>query len=117
MVSRQRGRDKAKLTPEQRRRLDELGFYWALREMNWEQRFSELGSFWEKHGHCDVPRRWPDNPGLRGWVLRQRYRKHTLRADRIRKLDGLNFRWLSVEGGTARSTTTGRFVIGRSAEG
>ena len=48
-----RSRDKGKLTPEQRRRLDELGFCWALRETDWEQQFSELKAFWQTHGHCD----------------------------------------------------------------
>ena len=110
-VSRQRSRDKPKLTPEQRQRLEELRFCWGLRETNWEERFSELESFWENHGHCDVPRDWPGNPGLRGWVLRQRYRKNTLSENRVRKLEGLNFRWLRPEGGTTRSTSTGRFVV------
>jgi hypothetical protein len=113
-VRRQRGRDQPKLTSQQRRRLDELGFRWALRESDWEQRFSELRAFWQRHGHCDVPRQWSENPGLHGWVLRQRYRKHTLSAERISKLDELNFRWPTPEGGTIRSPITGRFVVSQA---
>ncbi len=109
-VTRQRSRDKRKLSSEQRHRLDDLGFCWALRETNWDQRFSELHAFWEKYGHCDVPRQWPGNPGLRGWLLRQRYRKHTLSAGRIRKLNGLNFRWRGPGGGKERLSVTGRLV-------
>jgi hypothetical protein len=110
-VKRQRGRDQTKLTSQLRRRLDELGFCWALRESDWEQRFSELRFFWLKHGHCDVPRKWSENPSLHGWILRQRYRKHTLSPERIRKLDELSFRWPTPEEGTTRSPITGRFVV------
>jgi hypothetical protein len=114
-VARQRGRDNGNLTPDQRLRLDDLGFCWAVRETNWEQRFSELQAFWEKHGHCDVPRSWSENPGLGGWALRQRYRKETLSGERIRKLDRLGFRWLDPDKGKKRSEITGRFVMNAGA--
>jgi hypothetical protein len=64
-----------------------------VREDNWAQRFAELVAFKKLHCHCDVPRDWPENPHLGRWVLHQRYRKHTLSAERIRKLDWLDFRW------------------------
>ena len=90
---RQRTRDKSKLTGDQKRRLNELNFCWGRREANWEERFTELVAFKRKHGRSDVPKNWPQNPRLGQWVLRQRYRKHTLSAQRIDKLDRLGFRW------------------------
>jgi hypothetical protein len=96
-VARQRGRDKAKLTSLQKRRLEKLGFVWAVRESHWAQRFAELVAFKKQHGHCEVPRDWPKNPRLRGWVFRQRYRKDTLSAERIKKLNRLDFRWLAED--------------------
>jgi hypothetical protein len=92
-ASRQRGRDKARLTSLQRRRLEKLGFVWAVRQNHWAQRFAELVAFKKQHRHCEVPRDWPKNPRLGGWVLRQRYRKATLSAERIKKLNRLDFRW------------------------
>src|ERR1041385_8584577 len=90
---RQRTRDKSKLTGDQKRRLNELNFCWGRREANWEERITELVAFKRKHGRSDVPKNWPQNPRLGQWVLRQRYRKHTLSAQRIDKLDRLGFRW------------------------
>jgi len=95
-VRRQRGRDQAKLGADQRRRLTELGYCWAPREINWEERFAELRAFEKIHGHCNVPQEAPE---LRRWVLRQRYRKRTLSEERVRKLDQLNFEWLRLERG------------------
>jgi len=109
-VRRQRGRDEGNLSVVQRQRLNEIGYRWNPRDSNWEQRFNELKSFWKANGHCNVPRDFKKNTGLRGWVLRQRYRKETLGADRVRKLDGLKFRWLGPNGGQVRSPVTGRFV-------
>ena len=42
--------------------------------------------------------------------MRQRYRKHTLSAEREGKLDKLDFRWLGPKKGRTHSKITGRFV-------
>jgi hypothetical protein len=110
-VRRQRGRDKEHLSATQAARLTRMGFQWTRRrENNWEQRFAQLEGFHKQYGHCNVPRRWQANPGLREWSLRQRYRKETLSDHRVRKLDRLGFRWLGPRRGTGRSRVTGRFV-------
>ena len=109
-IFRQRGKDMKKLTAEQRRRLTDLGFCWTPRESNWEQRFGELQKFWQAHGHCNVPRRWMNDPHLRGSALRQRYRAQTFSAERVRKLDQLNFKWLGAKRGVTRSRISGRFI-------
>lgn len=38
----------------------------------WQRQFEELRRFKRKFGHCRVPRRWPENPGLARWVSIQR---------------------------------------------
>lgn len=110
-VRRQKGRDKNRLSQSQFERLSRLGLQWTLREHHWEQMFKELAKFQKTKGHCNVPRHWPQNPALRTWALRQRYRKDTLSSERIRKLDALGFRWLGPRRGKLRSVVSGRFVI------
>ena len=92
-AARQRSRDKGRLTPAQKLRLEELGFSWAPREDHWQRRFAELVLFRQRHGHCDVPSDWAENPELGRWVLHQRYREHPLSTERIEKLHRLGFRW------------------------
>jgi hypothetical protein len=97
-VKRQRGRDRVKLTPEQKRRLVEIDFCWEKRESSWEQRFEQLATFFKRFGNADVPKNWSENPALGRWVLHQRYRKNTLSSERIAKLDDLRFRWPATVG-------------------
>ena len=92
-VSRQRGLGEGGLTADQKGKLDEVGFCWAVMEAKWERRFAELVRFHRQQGHCDVARTWPDNPKLGEWVLTQRYHKDTLDAVQREKLDGMGFRW------------------------
>jgi hypothetical protein len=76
--------------------LDRIGFTWSIdpRE-SWEQRFEELESFKKKHGHCNVPKRYPQNRQLANWVgtLRSLKRRNTLDKRTIRRLDKLGFHW------------------------
>jgi predicted helicase len=62
---------------------------------NWEERFGQLRAFEERFGHCVVPNRWGENPGLGFWVGNQRQRKktNTLSEDRIRRLEEIGFNW------------------------
>jgi len=64
----------------------------------WEERLGQLQSFKERHGHCNVPRGWPENPSLSYWVINQRYklRKGTLPQDRIRRLQVSGISWVSA---------------------
>jgi hypothetical protein len=70
---------------------------------NFEERLKELRKFKQKHGHCQVPHKFPQNPQLGTWVDTQRrlYRAHkrapgrptTLSQENIEKLleVGFNF--------------------------
>ena len=81
--------------------LDALGFCWA-RHTAWEQRIHDLKAFKEKHGHCNVPHRYPANPGLGTWVsgVRRRKKLGELATDRILSLDALGFCWERSRRGT-----------------
>ena len=61
----------------------------------WEKRFSELVRFKAEHGHCNVPRRWSENPELGRWVAKQQavYRRGELSPDRVERLEALGFEW------------------------
>lgn len=62
-------------------------------EIDWNARYLELKLFKERYGHCNVPQRWPENPTLGSWVIRQRSYKEYLSPDRIKKLNQLKFIW------------------------
>jgi len=61
----------------------------------WEKRYSELITFQEEHGHCNVPVKYVLNPKLANWVQRQRrlYRKGQLKEYRLCKLNEVGIVW------------------------
>jgi superfamily II DNA or RNA helicase len=61
----------------------------------WDLRYGELVAFRSRCGHCNVPYKYPDNPELAAWVIRQRGRKSRskLSPERIKRLDALGFVW------------------------
>jgi hypothetical protein len=66
-----------KLAEERIRCLEELGFRWALRKRSafrpdWNLMLAALTAFKERHGHRNVARRWPEDPGLSWWVVKLR---------------------------------------------
>lgn len=103
------------LTQERIDLLNELGFTWTIRSRDtlgesWFQRLQELKAFKNKYGHCLVPSRYNEAPGLGTWVGSQRsaYRlwkqaqanpgsvvpgSTAMNEDRIRELDQLGFVW------------------------
>jgi hypothetical protein len=64
---------KKKLDPELVNKLDSIGFVWSLKEQNWEKNFQKLIEFKNIHGHCKVPRVFPEDSSLANWAagLRQ----------------------------------------------
>lgn len=62
---------------------------------SWEQRFKELESFQQAHGHCNIPALWQTNPALGHWVrnLRHAKKRGTLAEEKVRRLDALGFCW------------------------
>jgi hypothetical protein len=89
-----------KLDPARIKLLDGLGIVWAPSNLAWEQLYGELCAYKKKHGNCAVPTKWPKNVRLADWVQRQRIwrKKGKLRADRLAKLEKLDFCWEIYKG-------------------
>jgi hypothetical protein len=95
-VSTQRSARKTnRLPPESISRLDALGFEWDRFSAAWDERLTELQTFKDQHGHCNVPAVYSENPKLGSWVSVQRgtRRANNLSPDRISRLDALGFEW------------------------
>ena len=90
---------KGKLAEDKIARLEEIGFVWDILEEAWEENFLELQRFREEHGHCKVPKRYPQNPFLGVWVSVQRYafKKGKLSEDKIERLEEIGFVWDVLE--------------------
>ncbi|WP_080132990.1 DEAD/DEAH box helicase [Chlamydia suis] len=90
-----------KLSEDRIARLEEIGFVWDVLEEEWEKNFLELKRFQEEHGHCKVPRGYPQNPDLGSWVGTQRYafKKGKLSEDKIERLEEIGFVWDVLEEG------------------
>lgn len=77
-------------------RLEELGFTWRLVEPTaWEKMFSLLTDFKSRHGHCNVPQRFPENIRFGRWVNTQRmkFKNGKLGMEKQRRLEVLGFSW------------------------
>ncbi len=70
------------------RLVEELG-------VTWDERYGQLKAYIEKHGNCNVPLRWQDNPKLGSWCNDQRklFKENKLLADRTTRLEQLGFVW------------------------
>jgi hypothetical protein len=86
---------KGKLAAERVERLEALEFESKPQAAAWEKTFAELEAFNRVHGDCNVPIGWPENPTLASWVQAQRSRKTKgkLAAERVKRLDALEFEW------------------------
>jgi superfamily II DNA or RNA helicase len=107
VIHQRRLNKKEALSTERVRRLNQIGFSWnpheflkrlsadSQSEAEWQARFNQLVQFKAKHEHCDVPRYWPENPALGGWLARQRWLKRTgkLDAEKQQMLDQLRGGW------------------------
>jgi len=84
---------KEELSKEQINKLIVLGFDWDLRASAWEESIRTLEQYKAKHGDCNVPRRWSENPSLAAWVSTLRQVKGQLSKERANQLTGLGFEW------------------------
>jgi hypothetical protein len=84
-----------KLNVERKNKLDQLGFVWNTYMSCWEENYAELKYYKQVHGHCNVPQKYTEAPGLGGWVKLQRelYRNGNLNSKRKSKLGQLGFVW------------------------
>ncbi len=77
------------------RRLEKTGFMWRVHNESWEKMFTQLVSYKETFGHCNVTVRWKQNRTLGLWVHRQRAHKkdNLLPQHRIQRLEEIGFQW------------------------
>jgi superfamily II DNA or RNA helicase len=93
-VNSQRQR-KDKLTADQVKRLNAIGFVWSVLEKQWEEAFNALQDFRKREGHCRVHAKYEVN-GLKlgRWVFNQRYQKKgTHTPEQLKRLTSLDFIW------------------------
>lgn len=72
----------------------------------WYDRLEELRAYKERHGHCSVPQKYPENPSLGIWVNKQRMefkqlqdgKKSSMTPERIRALEEVGFTWAKRKG-------------------
>jgi hypothetical protein len=71
-------------------------------EAAWEAQLAKLKMYKRKHGDCNVPTRWAEDPKLANWVSNQRqYKKrldrgelsHGMTATRVEQLEALGLEW------------------------
>jgi len=81
------------------RQLDRLGLVWEPNDHKWEVMFADLLAYRAKHGDCNVPIPWPENPLLATWVHGQRRSRKvaTITQDHLERLDKLGFVWTRRE--------------------
>jgi hypothetical protein len=87
---------KGRLSPEQIKELDSLGFAWDPLTEQWETGFDSLKKFRQREGHCLVAQKHIEEGfGLGNWVSRQRLlmRSRQLSPDRLKRLQTLGFVW------------------------
>jgi superfamily II DNA or RNA helicase len=76
-------------------RLEAIDFEWDPLSSDWERNFTILSSYRSEHGDCRVPQLYKPNPQLAIWVSVQRnnYSKGILSANRITRLEAIDFDW------------------------
>ncbi len=85
--------NKEKLSITQKYALDSIGFIWDPRDELWEKNYTKLKEFYIKHGHCNVPISYKEDPVFGRWVRKQRAVEPELSLERIHRLNQLQFSW------------------------
>ena len=94
-INQRRRKDQSVLDPYREKLLDEIGFRWLLSSHLWDIRFKELKAYKSRHGHCGVPKDFPNNLPLGRWVSSQRQllRQGKLDPERKARLNAIKFVW------------------------
>ena len=83
-------------------KLEEIGFNFTVHSDKWMEQYITLKAYKEKHGDCQVPTHYTENPKLGRWTHTQRhqrrlklklYKKCSISQERIALLDDLGFNW------------------------
>ena len=88
---------KGKLSADRIKRLEDIGFIWNQLEEAFEQGYKETLRYKEQTGNSNALRRYktPSGFNLGTWQsdLRKHYKKATLSADKIKRLEEIGFIW------------------------
>lgn len=86
---------KDKLSAFKKQKLDAIDFLWSrggnYKDELWGKMYEELVVFRDKHGHCDVSVKYPENRRLASWVKGQRTKQ--ISGDKRDKLSTIGFCW------------------------
>jgi len=93
--------------------LEKLGFVWSFFDTKWSQRITDLAAYKERHGHLNVPFKYPPNQSLAHWVHNQRRdynlfqegKPSQMTVEKINELESLGFAWKSDYPRTKRKLT------------
>ena len=88
---------KGKLSEEQIKQLEDLGFVWNVHDHRWQEGFDRLVAYKSEHGNVNVPRRYVTNDGykLGRWADNKRtfLSMGKLSEEQIKQLEDLGFVW------------------------
>ena len=87
--------NKARLTDDRLKKLNDIGVVWDRLAYEWEKKFSELMDYRASNGDVLVPQKYrtPSGSKLGLWVTTLRTRKGELSLDRVQRLDDIGFVW------------------------
>mmetsp|Transcript_22067 Transcript_22067/g.32606 ORF Transcript_22067/g.32606 Transcript_22067/m.32606 type:complete len:330 (-) Transcript_22067:49-1038(-) len=85
------------------KRLEEIGFVWDSHQLVWDKMLKELMEYKKKHGNCHIPSKYPANPVLATWAVRQRsqYKRYlsgkqsSITPQRVALLEDCGFNWVA----------------------
>ena len=80
------------------RHLESLDVVWEVQQSRWENMFAALADYRQRHGDCNVPMGWPENPALATWVkgVRAAQKRGELDDQRLQRLEAIGFAWERV---------------------
>jgi superfamily II DNA or RNA helicase len=85
---------KGQLSPDQVKRLEDMGFSWDPFAEQWEEAYAALVKFRKQEGHCRVTRGTVVNGlNLGSWVLKQRQKMSHLSPDQVKRLEDMGLSW------------------------
>ena len=97
VASKRVAKSKGKLSSDQIKELEDLGFVWDVSQHHWQQGILKLRDYKCENGGVMVPRNYetPDGFKLGTWVAKKRAAKSKgkLSSDQIKELDDLGFVW------------------------
>lgn len=89
------------MTPEKRRKLDEIGMVWDVREAAWQQMYKAACLYYRAEGHLRISAPFVTNDGLAlgEWICtaRRSYQNGSLPGDRAEQLNQIAMIWSMKE--------------------